>query len=58
MYFTIPFEQLFVYIVLVSYLPIVIDILLDRPVKEVYLMNYLRENEGRLAQKFLRITGN
>jgi len=42
---TIPVEQLFVYIVLLSYLPFVFEILLDRPVKEVNLVNYLGVNE-------------
>ena len=42
--------QLLVYIVLLSYPPFVIVILLDRPVKEVNLTNQLRENEERFAQ--------
>ena len=56
MYFTISVVQLLVYIVLLSYLPFVIEILLDRPVKEVNFTNHLRENEERFAQKLLRIT--
>ena len=40
---TIPVEQLFVYIFLLSYHPCVIEIFLDRPVTEVNLMNYLRD---------------
>jgi len=56
MYFTISVVQLLVYIVLLSYPPFIIEILLDRPVKEVNLTNHLRENEERFAQKLLRIT--
>ena len=53
MCFTIRVVQLLVYIVLLSYLPFVIEILLDRPVKEVNLTNNLRENGERFAQKLL-----
>ena len=56
MYFTIPVKQLFVYIVLLSHLPCVIEILLDRPVKKENLMNHLRENEARFARMLLGIT--
>ena len=56
MYFTISVVQLLGYIVLLSYLPFVFEILLDRPVKDVNLTNHLRENEERFAQKLLRIT--
>jgi len=34
MYFAIPVEQFFIYFVRLRYLPLVIDILLDRPVIE------------------------
>jgi len=49
MYLTIPVEQLFIYIVFFSYLPFVIEILLDRPVTEVNLTRP-REYEARFAQ--------
>ena len=55
MYFTIPFEMFLTYIVLLSYLPFEIEILLNNEEK---LINYLRENEARFAQKLLRITSS
>jgi len=38
-------RTVFIFLVLLRYLPFMIEILLDRPVQEVNFMNYLRGNE-------------
>jgi len=50
MYFTIPVEQIFIFVVLSRYPPFVIEILLDRPVQEVDLMIYLVETTQDLTR--------
>ena len=51
-------RTVFIFLVLLRYLPFMIEILLDRPVQEVNFMNYVRGKLARFANKIMSTNSN